>query len=48
MCGLSRIEVKSSGPRKLRKHGLVMGVGFIRMMAVIQMERKTNAVSRRQ
>lgn len=36
MDGLIRIDVKSSGLRKLRKQALVMGVGFIRLMAVIQ------------
>ena len=46
MDGLSRIEVKSSGLRKLRKHALGMGVGFIRLMTVIQVERETYAGSR--
>ena len=46
MDGLSRIEDKSSGLRKLRKHALVMGVGFIRLMAVIQVETENYAGSR--
>lgn len=34
---ISRVEVKSFGLRKLRKHGSIMGFGLTRMMAVIQL-----------
>lgn len=43
MClGIRRVEVKSSGLRKLGKYNSVMGAGFIRMVAVMHANREEN------